>query len=312
MTAGSNHHSTRQGRHCSVALAGCAAVRKWRRPPPGPAPSRLSVGAARRRATRLRRRRARGAGGSADGPAPLRSDCASAAGNRLRHAPLPRAEIIRRGVPWPLGVRTFEIASVSAPRSSSSRTTSRWQFNFHAAKCSGVQPLCCARPHAVVRTKAAPRLSAADNQPRHETVRHRQRRSSRRAWVGARNAAQRRQRRNQKNRIGADRRAGRDALCAPTDAPPCAARPMQRRARSGARRRAARRHGCTRASCLKRRRTRRAARQCAAVEMRGAHVFFGILVGAAIQQHPRDLQMAILSGIHQRRSSVLRATRRRA
>jgi hypothetical protein len=57
-----------------------------------------------------------------------------------------------------------------------------------------------------------------------------------------------------------------------------------------------------------RRRTRRAATQCAAAKTRGAHVFFGILVGAAIQQQPHDLQMAVKCRPAQRRQAILRAT----
>jgi hypothetical protein len=75
------------------------------------------------------------------------------ASKRLRHAPLyaPRSDAARRGRgAW---VRTSDLASLSAPLSSSNRTTSSWPLV--AAQCSGVLQY-CARPH---KSSAAPQRS---------------------------------------------------------------------------------------------------------------------------------------------------------
>ena len=70
-----------------------------------------------------------------------------------RGAPTQRAAAVAR-----VGVRTLVLASLSAPRSSSSRTHSKWPEN--AAVCSGVAPF-CARPHTANKNATHQRRSVA-------------------------------------------------------------------------------------------------------------------------------------------------------
>ena len=75
-----------------------------------------------------------------------------------RRAPTQRAAAVVR-----VGARTLVLASLSAPRSSSSRTHSKWPEN--AAVCSGVSPS-CARPHTAIDS-AAQRHAPQYNPPHH-------------------------------------------------------------------------------------------------------------------------------------------------